>query len=508
MIYNLSSLPTDYSNYKNCFILIHDNWDDWFTYRTKYILYYVNENLEDIMLGSLKIGMQDMEQTATVPLPKNFDHLPKTYFSVGQSEYYYESIKELGDQTRVYILEALRDMAFNLTIFKNVKNLDVTKISLMREISGFEIENQFNRIASGHSRQTKFKFEYTYPCEHNDKPAKINFKVIPNSNPPTNIHVVVGRNSVGKTFLIKNIIKSIYEPNDKKYGRLKSLNEETGYYRSASSKNQTFANIICVSFSPFDNYSDIRELLKLKKKIPFSYVGLNESEKEISSVYNEFTNAFIDSLEKCRNNYKKRELLSNAIDILETDPIFEKSNIKELLSNYEKPLDNNLANKTFSKLSSGHKMIILTVTNLVEKLVEKSFVILDEPENHLHPPLLSAFLQALSYLLIEKNGVALVATHSPVILQEVPKSCIWKITRQGYEVIPSRLSIESYGSNIGLLTREVFGLEVRKSGFQKKIDSEVNAGKSYGQIIEEFNCELGDEAIALLNTLIKIRETE
>lgn len=48
-------------------------------------------------------------------------------------------------------------------------------------------------------------------------------------------------------------------------------------------------------------------------------------------------------------------------------------------------------------------------------------MLIDEPEGHLHPPLLSAFVRALSELLVNRNGVAIIATHSPVVLQEVPR---------------------------------------------------------------------------------------
>lgn len=91
-------------------------------------------------------------------------------------------------------------------------------------------------------------------------------------------------------------------------------------------------------------------------------------------------------------------------------------------------------------------------------------------------------------------------------MQEVPRSCVWKINRIGNEVAISRLEIESFGATIGALTREVFGLEVTKSGFHKMLEDEVSKGKSYGEIIESFNNELGDEARLLLSTLLQIRD--
>ncbi|PJN92440.1 hypothetical protein CNY89_29680, partial [Amaricoccus sp. HAR-UPW-R2A-40] len=74
------------------------------------------------------------------------------------------------------------------------------------------------------------------------------------------------------------------------------------------------------------------------------------------------------------------------------------------------------------KMSSGHAIIILTLTQLVAQVQEKSLVLMDEPESHLHPPLLSAFIRSLSRLLHRQNGVAIIATHSPVVLQEIPRS--------------------------------------------------------------------------------------
>jgi predicted ATP-dependent endonuclease of OLD family len=72
-------------------------------------------------------------------------------------------------------------------------------------------------------------------------------------------------------------------------------------------------------------------------------------------------------------------------------------------------------------MSSGHAIVLLTITRLVATVEEKTLVLLDEPESHLHPPLLSAFIRALSDLLYDRNGVAIIATHSPVVLQESSK---------------------------------------------------------------------------------------
>ena len=137
---------------------------------------------------------------------------------------------------------------------------------------------------------------------------------------------------------------------------------------------------------------------------------------------------------------------------------------------------------------------------MIETLQEKSLVLIDEPEAHLHPPLLSAFVRALSELLISTNGVAIIATHSPVILQEVPKSCAWKLRRIGSEAISERLNIETFGENVGTLTNEVFGLEVTNSGFYKLLFKVAQENDDYNGALNYFERQLGMEARGILRS--------
>lgn len=211
---------------------------------------------------------------------------------------------------------------------------------------------------------------------------------------------------------------------------------------------------------------------------------------------------------KCRDSKFKIRLWGEMVNTLESDPIFREANIKAIIRGKKEQEIQAEANKVFNKLNSGHKIILLTLTRLVETVEERTLVLLDEPELHLHPPLLSAFSRALSKLLIDRNEVAIITTHSPVILQEVPKRCVWKIRRTGHEVIGERLEIETFGENIGVLTNEVFGLEVTNSGFHPMLLDMVNKYMSYERIIRKFKGELGKEARAILKILLATKEMD
>ncbi len=197
----------------------------------------------------------------------------------------------------------------------------------------------------------------------------------------------------------------------------------------------------------------------------------------------------------------KRKHWLEAIAKLESDANFEDMKLGHLAS---QDVDAALidAETRFKKMSSGHAIVLLTITKLVEAVEEKTLVLIDEPESHLHPPLLSAFIRALSDLLSTKNGVAVIATHSPVVVQEVPKSCVWKLYRTHAEGNSYRPEEETFGENVGTLTREIFGLEVSKSGFHEVLSKAVAEGKNFNIIVEEYKGQLGMEAQALLRALI------
>jgi hypothetical protein len=149
-----------------------------------------------------------------------------------------------------------------------------------------------------------------------------------------------------------------------------------------------------------------------------------------------------------------------------------------------------LFGEIFDSLSSGHQIILMSITKIVELIVEKTLILIDEPETQLHPPLLSSFIRAVSEISISENAVAILATHSPVVLQKVPKSCVSIIRKHGVQINILRPRFETFGENIGVFTEEVFGLEIPKTGFHTLLRKVVNDYPNYEDVIDLFNNEL------------------
>ena len=162
--------------------------------------------------------------------------------------------------------------------------------------------------------------------------------------------------------------------------------------------------------------------------------------------------------------------------------------------------------RTSAKMSSGHAVVFMTISRLVEVLQDKTLILFDEPEGHLHPPLLSAFLRSLSELLHKRNGVAIMATHSPVVVQEIPRGCCWVLTRFGDTTHYARPSIETFAENVGVITKEVFKLEMERSGFHKLFQDKVNKNYSFDEIVAMFRGSIGLEGQAILMSMIMLRD--
>lgn len=500
---------------KNMVRLEFDKWDD-NHYQTSFNIYYNDALGREFLLGPVKIGYRGMEKGCILDkLPIDFIQLSDKFFSVGQDELYYTNIAELGDSVREEILRSLQDVAFNLNHFEVCHTESVMEKSLLRSISSFTVRGQFNRIAKGGVKLTEYNFLYCIPRTdgHNlASSCSMDFHVHPNSNPPSNVHVIIGRNGSGKTRLLQSMINSLITGDSRwKYKNDLSGQEEQGV--------QVFANIVCIAFSPFDDFL-IDD--SATSAIPCKYIGLNKHSRDLLQAINE---QFFSSFSNCMLISWKRRLWLESVEFLKSDPILANDEIFSITDGMD-AIESDAAISerkvsilnTFSRLSSGHKLVLLIITTCVDRIEEKSIVFFDEPENHLHPPLVSALIRALSNLLSDRNGVAIMTTHSPVVLQEVPSSCVWVLNRYGTIMKAERPSIQTFGENIGSLTREVFGLEVTKTGFhdllyemvKKSVEDSPkrNNCDDYEYIASQLDNQLGNEASTLLKILIGLEKKE
>jgi len=487
-------------------------WDDWFKYSTAYDVQYVDASGERHRLGWTKIGQFGLlpagahapaaEGVRTPDVPASFDAIGPRRFSLGQDPSYYEDLTKISPQFRTTFLRSMNDLAFDLDLMARAQEEDVTKVSLLREVPLESVYGQFARLARGQARRTRFAFAYR--LKNSEPPdERLRIEVDPRSPLPTNIHVVIGRNGVGKSTLLNSLATTMARlPVEKMPGSPVGADEPED-----ANKNDRIANLVSVSFSAFDQFEPITVPQDRTGTTPYHYIGLKRigaknDEGSTTKDPRAIASEMKKSARQCLSG-PRRPRWSRALELLENDEIFSAAGIRELVESQddEEVILDEIGGR-FRLLSSGHKIVLLTITRLVETVSEKSLVLLDEPEAHLHPPLLSAFIRALSDLLSNRNGVALIATHSPVVLQEVPANCVSILGRVGDVSTIARPRIETFGENVGTLTNEVFGLEVRGTGFHKLLlDTALEFG-DYEQASAKLGGRLGTEARAVLRALV------
>lgn len=504
--------------------LIRDNPQDWREFATLYSLVVFDTKGNVHEAGPVKIGQFRMEHGTFIrpDLPETFDVLNERFFSLGQDENYYETLHALTSPLRDRVMRGLRDVADDLALLEKACTERVLRSSLLRNVHEETVRRRFHRLAKGDARHMGFTFTYVSSPEDSKgfPPLSLSFEVVPESIPPTNIHLLIGPNGVGKTWCLTNMARSLVglNSNEARTGEFK--------FQDDSGSGALFSNLVAVSFSAFDAF----EPWVGPHGIRYSSVGLRQvlvtEDTELKpppsdavakysplKTLDELTGDFVTSVGRCRSGARATRW-RRTLETLEADPLFNDAGLTGLSMGDTTEVERcsegdddsgweSRAKRLYESLSSGHKLVLLTLSRLVETVDERTLVLIDEPEAHLHPPLLAVLVRTLSDLLRQRNGVAIIATHSPIVLREVPKTCVWILRRSGEEVRADRPGSETFGENVGVLTREVFGLDVTQSGFHKLLEESVtkHAG-GYEAILERFGGQLGAEARAIARGLL------
>lgn len=468
-------------------------WNDFSFVTTFYLHFCTATTISEI--GEVKIGFkkQEIGQRTVKYLPAEFDCLPDDFFSLGQSPEYYQSLDALSNNVKVNVLSSLRDIVYDENIFEESISETVLIDSLTRYVSVSTIKGQFKDIISTGVALKKFGFTLNL-----DKGSKIDFSVVPNSKPPSNIHVVIGRNGVGKSHLLRTIVNHI----DKADGIVTKPNGDDIHAYD-------FGQLLYFSLSVFDKpfeHVEFNDSKTRRDRTKKKYIGLYNTEtQKPKDIDEDLAKEFAESLNGCLlgSEVRKHSWLK-VMEHLQLDVNFRELSLSELADLENEHALIKQATALFKTLSSGHAAVLYYLTHVVELVENKTICLFDEPENYLHPPLLSAFIRTLSTLLTDNNGMAIMATHSPVVLQEIPRLCTWKLHHiSAGNINVSRPNIETFGESVGEITAEVFSLDLRKTGFYALLEKDSLDSGSVDKVLSMYENQVGLEGRAVIYATIK-----
>ena len=92
--------------------------------------------------------------------------------------------------------------------------------------------------------------------------------------------------------------------------------------------------------------------------------------------------------------------------------------------------DESKFNEIYTILSSGQSIILFMISEIISQIRYDSLILFDEPETHLHPNAISSLLNTIFRLVKRFESFCIIATHSPLIIQEIPARNIFIIERE------------------------------------------------------------------------------
>lgn len=441
------------------FLLVADNWDDYSHLTTFGLVYF--DNGEKYFIDNVKIGSNQNAITIKT-LPVEFNSLNDSFVSLGQSEDYYKRLNKLFGKMITSVLYSLKDAAFFSEVSDEFENLDVFKYSLIRDDEAERMHRIAKPMIRGVDLENLYSFKYQFLPKYADTVVSVPFDFSSDNYLPQRIIALIGKNGAGKTQLLTSLPLEIAKDNS----------------QALLPHRPIYSKIIAVSYSTFDNF----ELPKKTSDFNYVYCGLRDEQGNVRTKK--------DQLHKFHKTWKKidklkrldkwKKVISNFLEI-ELIDLFIKNSPEDPQKLY---FDKVGFSQARNSLSSGQSIVLFVISEIVANIRLDSLLLFDEPETHLHPNAISQLMNGIAELVSEFESYCIIATHSPIIIQEMFSRDVLVISRE--ENVPSvkNIGIESFGENLSVITEEVFGNRTIPKFYETTIKRLVKRFKTYDRVLE------------------------
>jgi len=487
--------------FMNSFILKTDNWDD-YGYETYFQMQYKNGTNTITDIGGIRILKMGEKKTSN-SIGNSFTELSNEFCSLFVEDGSYFKLKELFKEDYISILYALNDVAYFPKIYERFEHEEGFSKSIFRDEKESEKKVRTLKLRLKYGDISDFfKFKYTYKPIYSNLDAHLYFDFDSAKTIPKRLFCIIGKNGVGKTLFVKNLLINFSSKNSE-------------YIKPHI---PLYGKIIFVSFSYFDFFSEIRNT----EDFNFVYSGLINTKENRPYNNTEIEVKLLTLFEKLvvTNDIKKYLLIickfieEDLLKILIDIKTFPGSPLTFINLKFSDIIDldikkDNLSN-FLNKLSSGQKALFFIITELIVSIRYNSLLIFDEPETHLHPNAITEFMEVVMELLQEYDSYGIIATHSPLVVREVFSDSIYVFEKEENILRTRKLEFETFGENLSTITDEIFGNRDVSKYYIKTIENLVNDGKSYEEIesLIEGDVPLNLNVKILIKSLVKNRDEE
>ncbi len=464
---NIDKAPSNYP----CFVLnFNDGWND-YTYKNWFgLIYFAGEddytNLGELKLMTTKGSVMEM-------IPETFEQLDDSFCSVGLDCYYYHRLRNyFSTENCLFVLSKLHDCALNVHTFESFKGTPEFQTSLYREEDSKRAIREGRFIIHDVPLQDAYAYDYNYHAPYSQIEDHVTRWEVPflyEPKPFQRVAGIIGENGTGKTELFLELIREM------------TGNESKGSFE----KRPLFSSITAISTTPYDGYEEIKSR---RWDMPYVACSLEQNPKETVARLEEGIGKILN-----QGLFSGRSMLSIYEDFLEKllgpvffNTIFNLPNGTADLELDEKPeLDRDKLEKEVPKLSSGQLHLLTLITHICANVHYDSLFLIDEPEVHLHPRAIMQFFYHLESLLRRFQSYAVIATHSPLVIREIPGNLVSVIKRMdGNVALIENIGMETFGEDVTLLYRQIFGYDESESCFRLTVKKMAQT-KTFEEIVEK-----------------------
>ncbi|PVV54737.1 AAA family ATPase [Chryseobacterium sp. HMWF035] len=443
----------------------NEGWND-FNLQTEFDLFFYDIEGYDYYIGSTKIISKKtnvvIDELRSLPQP--FYLLNSQFCTLGQSQKFYNKLKENLGKNLESFLWALKDAAFFPDIAEKFENDSSFNTSLIRYNEVERLLRTAKFSIYDYDLENLYNFKYNFQPKFAKNKVEIDFRFSDKGLSSNRIYAMIGKNGTGKTQFMTSLPLDISQKKNEKF----------------SPKYPSFSKVIAVSYSAFDSF----EIPRKTSSFNYVYCGLRDSAGERIT-----DKGLVLRFHSSRKKLEEQERMSTWVELLynfiERDII--DLFIKKKRRNYT--FDYTGFSTTRKLLSSGQSILLYIITEIVANIRYDSIILYDEPETHLHPNAISQLINTIYDLVTEFQSYCIVATHSPLIIRDLLSKNVLVVEKEAEYFSVRKLGIETFGENLTVLTDEVFGNREIPKQYREILRELVSIGLSYEEIVDKLESD-------------------